>query len=91
MVSTASLKAPKLLDLRARVRSLERQGTDPAPRLPLGIAALDEALPGGGLALAGLHEILPQRAEWDDGPAAGFCLTLAARIPAVLLILALLA
>lgn len=72
---------PTLAALRQQVRSLESGGAaEDRRRLPLGLAALDEALPGGGLALAGLHEILPQRAEWDDGPATGFCLALAARI-----------
>jgi protein ImuA len=74
-------QAAGLEALRERVRRLERGGREaPRQRLPLGPAELDAALPGGGLALAGLHEILPQRAEWDDGPATGFCLALAARI-----------
>lgn len=79
--TASNARATRLEQLRARVRTLEQGGAEgPAPRLPLGPAELDAALPGGGLALAGLHEILPQRAEWDDGPATGFCLALAARI-----------
>ncbi|WP_299393926.1 ImuA family protein [Pelagibius sp.] len=49
------------------------------PVLPLGLAALDAALPGGGLPLGALHEIEGERAEWDDGVTLGFCLALLAR------------
>ncbi|SMF23647.1 protein ImuA [Tistlia consotensis] len=76
-----SVTLGRLDALRERVRRIERGGAAAARQtLPLGPAELDEALPGGGLALAGLHEILPQRAEWDDGPATGFCLALAVRL-----------
>lgn len=47
---------------------------------PLGLAALDEALPGGGLPLGALHEIEGERAEWDDGATTGFCLALLSRM-----------
>ena len=57
-------------------------GTSPRPVLPLGLAALDGALPGGGLPLGALHEIEGERAEWDDGVALGFCLALLARLRA---------
>ncbi len=50
------------------------------PVLPFGLAALDEALPGGGLPLGALHEIEGERAEWDDGVTLGFCLALLARL-----------
>ena len=72
-----------LVALRARVRALERgaacarAGTRVAP---LGLAALDAHLPGGGLALGCLHEIEGGRAEWDDSAATGFCLALLARL-----------
>jgi len=72
-----------LAGLRARVRALER-GTACARAgngiAPLGLAALDAHLPGGGLALGCLHEIEGGRAEWDDGAATGFCLALLARL-----------
>jgi protein ImuA len=74
---------PDLETLRRRVRALERGEADArAPVLPLGAQALDEALPGGGLARAGVHELLPERTAWDDGPAAGFALALAGRLMA---------
>ena len=72
--------ADDLAALRARLRRLERGGAAAAPRIrPLGAAALDARLPGGGLPLAGLHEIEGERAEWDDGVATGFCLALLVR------------
>ncbi|WP_162906617.1 ImuA family protein [Algihabitans albus] len=46
------------------------------------MAALDERLPGGGLATTGLHEILPARREWDEGAALGFALVLLGRLTA---------
>jgi len=75
---------PALEALRARVRVIERgAGASPLHSLPLGPAALDGRLPGGGLPLAGLHEIEGERAEWDDGAVAGFCLALLTRLAAV--------
>ena len=59
---------PHLEGLRRQVRLLERGESDEGHGVaPLGAAALDERLPGGGLATTGLHEILPARNEWDDG------------------------
>jgi len=66
-------------ELRARIRTLERGNAPEAGVLPLGAEALDRALPGGGLAQAAVHEVLPARTGWDDGPAAGFALALAGR------------
>ncbi len=75
--------------LRARIGTLERAGhhamgtagraAGPAT-LPLGVAALDRALPGGGLVLGRLHEV----AGPDAGSAAamGFCAMLLARLSA---------
>lgn len=75
-----------LAALRARVRQIEEgpggYGGLPGrarPVLSLGLAALDAALPGGGLPLGALHEIEGERAEWDDGVTLGFCLALLAR------------
>ncbi len=81
-VPRAAGQAAGLAALRAQVRRLE-QGAAPGrrrPVAPLGLAALDEALPGGGLPLAALHEIEGERAEWDDGVTLGFCLALLARL-----------
>ena len=83
--------------LRARIRALERGGghggergdgglseaaAASRPMLALGAEAFDAGLPGGGLALSGLHEIAGARDEWDDGAAAGFCLALLGRVAA---------
>jgi protein ImuA len=69
--------------LRGQVRALEG-GVAAARSLPLGVPALDARLPGGGLRLAALHEVEGARDEWDDAPAAGFCLALAAPLAAAL-------
>jgi protein ImuA len=59
--------------LRASVERIERAGAaDQTVRVSLGDARLDALLPGGGLGLGGLHQVVPGRLEWDDGPAAGF-------------------
>ncbi len=75
--------SPSLEALRAQVRALETGVA--APRVvPLGVPVLDAWLPGGGLTLAALHQVEGARDEWDDGPAAGFCLALAAPLIAAL-------
>ena len=71
-------RADDLARLKARIRRLE--GTDLRVRtaLPLGLAAVDRVLPGGGLAGAALHEVV---AASDDPAAVGFvawCLARAA-------------
>jgi len=76
-------RKPGLAALRTKVRALERGGR-PLRVLPLGPAALDDHLPGGGLALGALHEIEGARAEWDDGLVAAFCLALVAPLAAAL-------
>ena len=82
-IEAPGIEAPEIEALRARIRVLERGGqAAPLRVLPLGPAALDERLPGGGLPLTGLHEIEGERAEWDDGVAGGFCLALLARLAA---------
>lgn len=71
----------RLEGLRRQVRLLERGDGDTGRGVaPLGAVALDERLPGGGLATTGLHEILPARSEWDDGAASGFTLALLGRL-----------
>jgi protein ImuA len=82
-IALAALHAPGgLAALRAQVRRLEQGARlgKARPVAPLGLAALDDALPGGGLPLGALHEIEGERAEWDDGATLGFCLALLARL-----------
>ncbi len=67
--------------LRRQVRALEQAAPAAGHRVArLGARALDERLPGGGLAATGLHEVLPARSEWDDGAALGFALLLLGRL-----------
>jgi protein ImuA len=74
-------KIAELDRLRRQVRALEQEGAaQPRRAVPLGARALDERLPGGGLAASGLHEVLPGRTEWDDGAALGFALALLGRL-----------
>jgi protein ImuA len=61
---------------------LSGAGAASRPVLALGAEALDAGLPGGGLALSGLHEVAGARDEWDDGAATGFCLALLGRVAA---------
>jgi len=64
--------------LRARLARLDHHPTD-RPILPLGLAAVDRILPGGGLARGCLHELCgaPDRAA-----AAGFAAALLGRLAA---------
>jgi protein ImuA len=80
---TAAAPPADLDGLRRRVRAIERgDGPQAQAVLPLGAAALDAALPGGGLARAALHEVRPERTQWDDGAAAGFACTILGRLQA---------
>ena len=71
-------------DPRARLDALRARLAPPAssrglrPVLPLGLAALDQHLPGGGLALGPPHEIAPATPV-DMIAALGFALALCAR------------
>jgi len=69
-----------LASLRARVRALEGAPAGTAGTVPLGVAALDGVLPGGGLARGAVHEVVPRETGADDGPATAFALTLAGRV-----------
>jgi protein ImuA len=64
---------PDLGALRQRLALIERGGREEkTPVLPFGVPALDEALPGGGLALGALHEIggfSPAEEEGAEGAA----------------------
>jgi protein ImuA len=74
MSQTASLRA-----LRERIRHIEQPACHGV--LPFGIAAIDHALPGGGLARGALHEILGAGGDEEDGAAAaGFAAGILARL-----------
>src|ERR1044071_4088336 len=79
MSSAASLPPASLAALRDRIRQIEapaRHGV-----LPFEVAAIDRALPGGGLALGAVHEILGQGGDEEDGAAAaGFVAGILARL-----------
>lgn len=71
----------RLRDLQDRVRRIERPNAVRHGVLPFGIAAIDAVLPGGGLALGALHEILGAGPDEEDGAAAaGFAAAIAGRI-----------
>src|SRR5262245_31263258 len=63
--------------LRQRIARLERLAPAEASILPFGVAQVDAALPGGGLA-PGLHEIAPAPAA-GIGAVLGFAAALAGR------------
>jgi protein ImuA len=56
-----------LPELRERIRRIERPTALVHGVLPFGIAAIDQVLPGGGLALGALHEILGVGGDEEDG------------------------
>src|ERR1700731_3585900 len=56
-----------LPELRERVRRIERSPAMAHGVLPFGGAAIDRALPGGGLARGALHEILGIGSDEEDG------------------------
>lgn len=57
-------------DLRSRIAQVERAGRPRRTALPFGLAALDEHLPDGGLALGALHEVADGGADAEHGAAA---------------------
>jgi protein ImuA len=74
---------PDLAQLRDRVRALEglpslSAGVS-AAAAPLGLAAIDDSLPWGGLPLGGLHEIRAERPA-ASGAALGFAACLLGRL-----------
>jgi len=72
---------PPLETLRARIKSLESPHLRPVAVLPFGIAPLDACLPGGGLALGALHEIMGGGPDTTYAAAASlFAAGIAARI-----------
>src|SRR5271170_7984434 len=68
-------------ELRERVRRIERPVESIHGILPFGIAPIDRALPGGGLARGALHEILGAGGDEEDGAlAAAFIATILGRV-----------
>jgi protein ImuA len=62
-----SERRARLSELRERVRRIEQPTTAAHGVLPFGTAAIDRALPGGGLARGALHEILGVAGDEEDG------------------------
>src|SRR5216683_6794930 len=72
-------RAASIGALRDHIRQIEapaRHGV-----LPFGVDAIDHALPGGGLALGAVHEIIGVGGDEEDGAAAaGFAAGILARL-----------
>src|SRR5262249_33765618 len=62
--------SPRLNELRARIAEIEGGERRRREVLPFGLRAIDERLPGGGLALGSLHEIAGGAQGVTDGAAA---------------------
>jgi hypothetical protein len=70
-----------LPELRERVRRIERPAATAHGVLPFGVAAIDQALPGGGLTRGALHEILGMSGDEEDGAlAAAFAARIIGRL-----------
>lgn len=71
---------PVIAELRERIERLESGVTRDRAVLPFGIPAIDRRLPGGGLALSGLHEVAGGGNGAIDGAASAlFAAGIAAR------------
>jgi protein ImuA len=71
--------AASISALRERIRQIEQPARHGV--LPFGVAAIDRALPGGGLALGAVHEIIGAGGDEEDGAAAaGFAAGILARL-----------
>ena len=69
--------------LREKVRRIERPSATRHGVLPFGLAAIDRVLPGGGLALGAVHEILGVGGDEEDGTlAAAFAAHILGRLVA---------
>src|SRR6266849_2291795 len=79
MSRSTSSDSSSLLALRDQIRHIEQPARHGV--LPFGVAALDGALPGGGLALGAVHEITGAGGDEEDGAAAaGFAAGILARL-----------
>ena len=68
-------------ELRERVRRIERPAATVHGVLPFGVAAIDRALPGGGLARGAVHEFVGMGGDEEDGAlAAAFAAGILARL-----------
>jgi protein ImuA len=73
-------KAAVLAELRGRIRRMEGiGGADGSRFLPLGVPAVDQALPDGGLPLGCLHEVIGENDPFNS-VATGFSAAILARI-----------
>ena len=73
-------KAAVLAELRGRIRRMEGiGGADGSRFLPLGVPAVDQALPDGGLPLGCLHEVVGENDPFNS-VATGFSAAILARI-----------
>lgn len=75
--SAVNPDAVDLATLRRQIARLERPREEDAGAVPLGAAALDAALPWGGLPRGGLHDVLGAE---GDAAADGFAWAVAARL-----------
>jgi protein ImuA len=67
--------------LRERIRRIERPAAAVHGVLPFGVAAIDRALPGGGLARGAVHEFVGMGGDEEDGAlAAAFAAGILARL-----------
>ena len=78
---STSVTRPAIEELRARIQRLEAASGRRRSVLPFGIKAIDQHLPGGGLALGALHEVAGGGHGAIDGAAAAlFAAGIAARL-----------
>src|SRR5436190_7555416 len=81
MSPSSTLSGGALAELWDRVRRIEHPSATRHGVLPFGVAEIDRALPGSGLALGAVHEILGQGGDEEDGAApAGFAASILARL-----------
>ncbi len=75
MFSSSPPTSATIADLRSQIARIER-GATPRPDsvIPFGVAALDDALPGGGLTLGALHEAAGAGPDTEHGAAAALFL-----------------
>jgi protein ImuA len=78
---TEASRSGRLAALRRRLEAMERTGRQGQAVLPFALPAIDQALPGKGLALAALHEVAGAGPEEEDGAvAAAFLAGILARL-----------
>ncbi len=81
--SLATKSIASLAALRDRVKRLEHPAAMAHGILPFDVAAIDRVLPGGGLVLGAVHEIIGHGGDEEDGAAAaGFAAGILARLGA---------